>query len=216
MSRHMTYKQIMVVFIAASFPLLGLAKDLGTRGATYPIAERDALEEIEERARQVDWGKLFGDKEKNEQRIKNYRPKDLAFLPRAAPDRVRMVDISYTLDFDIPDEKGNVLYPKGFTFNPLDYIVYPRTIVIIDGADRAQVEWFKKSPYNRDINSVLWITDGSYFDLSVELGRAVYYVNSLIAGRFKLEAVPCVVVQKGNLLEVTEFDVESRSKKQPS
>ena len=35
------------------------AKVLGTYGATYPIAERDALEEIQERARQVDWQKVL-------------------------------------------------------------------------------------------------------------------------------------------------------------
>ncbi len=35
------------------------AKDLGIAGATYPIAEKDALAEIEERAKQVDWEKVI-------------------------------------------------------------------------------------------------------------------------------------------------------------
>lgn len=35
------------------------AKVLGTFGVTYRISERDALAEIEERARQVDWSKVL-------------------------------------------------------------------------------------------------------------------------------------------------------------
>jgi len=208
-------KRFFIIFLIAVLPLPALAKNLGTIGATYSIVERDALQEIEERAAQVDWKKLF-DKEKNEERIKNYKPKDVVRLARATRDSVRKVDISYTLEFDIHDEKGNILYPKGFTFNPLDYIVNPRTYVVINGSDRLQVEWFKKSSYIKDVNTVLWITDGNYYDLATDLGRAVFYANSLIVERFNLMAVPCVIVQKGNLLEVTEVDVEPLSKNSPS
>ena len=192
-------------------PDLGQAKDLGTFGATYSISERDAVEEMQERARQVDWGKLF-DKRANTEKLKNYRPKDLLVLPRALQARARMVDISYTLDFDIPDEKGNIIYPAGFTFNPLDYISYPRTIVVINGSDREQVDWFKKTPFFKDINAVLLISDGNYYDLSVELKRSVFYANALIIRKFQLAYVPSVIKQKGNLMEVKEIDVESHRK----
>jgi conjugal transfer pilus assembly protein TraW len=215
MDEYSLTRRVFLSLLIVALPLSGYAKDLGAIGTTYPVLERDALEEIEERARQVDWGKLFN-AEKNEQKVKSYKPKDLVRLPRATRDRVRMVDISYTLDFDIPDGKGNILYPKGFTFNPLDYIVYPRTIVVINGSDRKQVEWFKKSSYLKNLNTVLWITDGSYYDLATELGMAVYYANAMIVERFNLMSVPCIIVQKKNLLEVTEVDVESRSNKRPS
>ena len=207
--------RLILFLLIACFPVSGQARDLGTLGATYSIAERDALEEIEERARQVDWGKLF-DREKSEQKIKSYKPKDLALLPRADRDSVRSVDISYRLEFDIPDGRGGILYPRGFSFNPLDYIVYPRTIVVINGTDREQVEWFKGSSYAGKLTTVLWITDGSYFDLSVELGRAVFYANAMIVNRFDLRAVPCVIAQKGNLLEVFEIDVKAQTKKRSS
>ena len=207
--------RLTLFFLTVCIPVSTQAGDLGTSGATYSIAERDALEEIEERAKQVDWGKLF-DREKSEQKIKSYKPKELALLPRAAQDSVRSVDISYRLEFDIPDGRGGILYPRGFSFNPLDYIVYPRTIVVINGADREQVEWFKGSPYAGNLTTVLWITDGSYFDLAVELGRAVFYANTMIANRFGLRAVPCVIAQKGNRLEVSEVDVKAQTKKQSS
>ena len=215
MDEYSLIRRVFLSLLIVALPLSGHAKDLGAIGTTYPVLEQDALDEIEERARQVDWGKLFN-AEKNEQKVKSFKPKDLIRLPRATRDRVRLVDISYTLDFDIPDGKGNILYPKGFTFNPLDYIVYPRTIVVINGSDRKQVEWLKKSSYLKNLSTVLLITDGSYYDLATELGMAVYYANSLIVERFNLMSVPCIIVQKNNLLEVTEVNVESRSKKRPS
>ena len=56
----------------------------------------------------------------------------------ARKERTFLVDMTYTLDRDIADEKGNVVYPKGYTFNPLDYITYPGTLVILDGNSPTQ------------------------------------------------------------------------------
>ena len=200
-----------LIFLTIFSPAVVFAKDLGVRGKVYPILEPDALEELEERASQVDWGKLFN-KEANERKVKNYKPRDFVSLPRSGKYQVRTVDISYALEFDIPDGKGGILYPKGFVFNPLDYIVYPRTIVVLNGADRDQVDWFKQSEHYKNISVVLWITDGGYYDLSSELGRPVYYANKMITARFDVKVVPCIIAQKGNLLEVTEIHVEANSK----
>ena len=110
----------------------GWAKDLGTFGAVYPIAEPDSLAELKEKAAKVDW-KRHLDREKLTRKVRNYKPSDLKRLPATARDRAFLSDLSYTLDVDIPDGKGGILYPKGYTFNPLDYIQMRRTIVVIDG-----------------------------------------------------------------------------------
>jgi conjugal transfer pilus assembly protein TraW len=186
---------------------VAFARDLGTIGATYPIAERDALSEIEERARQVDWGKALK-KDKMESAVKNYKPKGIKDLPRAAESGYTRVDMTYSLEFDIPDGQGNILYPKGFTFNPLDYITYPYTLIVINGTDRDQVKWFKKSKFAKDIHTKLIITDGSYFDLGRELGRPVYYAIGGLIDRFQLKYVPSIVSQAGRMMEVTVIDVD--------
>jgi conjugal transfer pilus assembly protein TraW len=204
--------KLWLILITVFLALPCAAKDLGTFWATYPIAERDLLAEIEERVRNVDWEKVI-DRNKATDKLKNYQPHDLVSLPRARQGRVRQVDLTYTLQFDITDEKGGIIYPKGFVFNPLDYIVYPRTIVVIDGSDKDQVDWFRRSSFSKALDAVLWISGGKYRDLALKLSRPVYYANSRVVDRFKLEAVPSVIVQKGNLLEVTEYDVESRKKK---
>lgn len=184
----------------------GWAKDLGTFGAVYPIAEPDSLSELKEKAAKVDW-KRHLDREKLTRKVRSFMPKDLKRLPAARRDRAFLSDLSYSLDVDIPDGKGGILYPKGYTFNPLDYIRFQRTIVVINGKDRRQVEWFRNSPWFKDVNAMLLLTDGSYFPLGDRLRRPVFYANSLIVGRLGLKAVPSVAQQKGRYLEVREYAV---------
>ena len=95
-----------------------LAKNPGEVGRTWPIAEQDALTEIEAKARQVEWRKVLERK-----KVEAYQgPPDKGSLPRARRDRTVPVDLTYTTSIDVPDGKGGILYPKGYTFNPLDYV----------------------------------------------------------------------------------------------
>ena len=114
------------------------ARELGRFGAVYPIVEPDALEEIRAKAARVDWKKVFN-KEKMTRGIREYQPRDLVKLPAARHARTFLADMSHTLDMDIPDGKGGILYPRGYTFNPLDYVNLTRTLVIINGNDQKQV-----------------------------------------------------------------------------
>ncbi len=188
------------------------ARDLGVVGTTYPIIEKDALAEIEERAKQVDWSKVVN-KDKMKSAIKNFKPKGIKKLPRAIESRTFKVDMTYTLDADITDKDGNVLYPKGFTFNPLDFVHNPGTIfIVIDGADRAQVDWFKKSTYANNANVTLMLTDGPYYALAEELRRPVFYAIHGIIERFELQFVPSIIKQAGRTMEVNEVDVDKLPK----
>jgi conjugal transfer pilus assembly protein TraW len=183
------------------------AKDLGRFGAVYPIAEPDALEEIRAKAARVDWKKVFN-REKMARKIREYKPHDLVKLPAAGHARTFLADLSHTLDMDIPDGKGGILYQKGYTFNPLDYVNFSRTLVIINGNDRRQIEWFRNSSWSKDLNAMLLLTEGSYFKLAERLKRPVFYANKLLVTRLGLQAVPSVAVQKGRMMEVREYAVQ--------
>jgi conjugal transfer pilus assembly protein TraW len=189
------------------FPAYVYSKTLGEYGTTYPIIEKDALEEIEERAKAIDWNKHL-DKKKWEDKIKNYKPDNLTSLPRAKQDKIFNVDMTYTLDMDIPDGKGGILYPKGYTFNPLVFINYPNTLVVINGDDKKQVEWFNKSQYSDDIKTMLLLTEGNYFKLREQLKRPVYSANKQITDRLKLQSVPSIVSQKGLFMEIKEIKID--------
>ncbi len=176
------------------------AKVLGTFGMTYRISERDALTEIEERAGQVDWHKVL-----DKRKVENYQgPPDRVRLPRAKRNRSFQVDMTYTTEIDVPDGKGGILYPKGYTFNPLDYVTYPKTLVVIDGTDLGQVKWFAASEYDKRLDVTLLLTEGSFGTVSKRISRPLFYADQKMIERLKLKAVPSVIRQKGRVMEVTE------------
>ncbi|MFH1673351.1 MAG: hypothetical protein ABIF87_08000 [Pseudomonadota bacterium] len=211
--------QQIVTMLSALFLLSGNASaavhDLGTFGTTYPISEKDAIEEIKDKADKTDWGKYFN-KDKMEETVKGYRPDNIARLPRAAKNRTFNVDMSYTLDFDIPDGKGGILYPKGYTFNPLDYVQWPNVMVVIDGSDKDQVRWFTSSQHLTDYRTTLLISGGGFWDLSHSLKRPLFYATRQIAERFQLKAVPSVIRQSGRYMEIKEIEINSKDKKSRS
>jgi conjugal transfer pilus assembly protein TraW len=182
------------------------ASVVGSGGAVYPIHEKDALEELHERIKQVNWNRHL---EGLGRSIKAYRPGTLHPLPKAREDRTFTVDLTYTLEFDIPDGSGGILYPKGYTFNPLDYAGLPNTLVFIDGEDTEQVAWFRNSGYAKNPRVMLLLTNGSHVSVSGKLQRPVFYATRQIAERFRLQAVPSVLYQKGRLVEVKEFAIEN-------
>ena len=188
------------------------AKLLGSVGKTYPIAEPDFLKEVEARAAQVDVRKHV-DPEKFKKKIKDYRPPNLVNLPRAAQARTFQVDMTYVLEMDIPDGKGGILYPKGYTYNPMDYLMAPvPQLVVINGEDREQVEWYKQSAYSRDRSVRLLLSAGNYYELGEQLQRPVFYLMKPVAEKFRLQAVPCVIRPQGRVMEVEEILVPKKKK----
>ena len=177
--------------------------NLGVFGREYPIAERDAIQELKDRAAAVDWGQVFTP-EKTEKAIKGYKPETIS-LPTVQESQKRLVDISYQLEMDIPDGKGGILYPRGYVFNPLAYVNFSKTLVIINGDDARQVDWFTGSGHAGKMETLLLITDGSYYDLAQKLNRPVFYATSRIVQRLQLRAVPSVACQSGKYMEIKEI-----------
>lgn len=177
--------------------------DLGTVGDVYPVAEADVREEMKQRV-QDGWEQK---KDEYQKMIDAYQPVDLQPLFRAKQDRTFLVDMSYTLDHDVHDREGRVIYPRGYTFNPLDYMRLSIALVVIDGSDPAQVKWFRESPYSEDHRVKLLISAGYARELVTALNRAVFYLGKDVAERLQLAAVPCVAVQRGEQMQVTEFSI---------
>jgi conjugal transfer pilus assembly protein TraW len=181
----------------------------GSQGKTYPIYEKDAITEIKSAASKVDWNKYLS-REAQEKKLKEFKPKGLTKLPNATTSSVRNVDMTYTLEFDIPDGKGGILYPKGYMFNPLDYVRYPGMMIVLDGTRKEQIEWFRKSKYYNKINVKLLLTDGNYYNLKNQLNQSVYYAFPDMIRRFKVSHVPSVIWQKegSNLMSIMEVGLK--------
>ena len=181
------------------------AQTSSTIGRTWPIAEPDALAEIEAKAATLppDLGKAFGPRE-------NWTAMKAASLGVAAADRVRSVMPFYTLDFDITLPDGKTLYPKGFTFNPLTYVKLPQRLVVVHARD---LGWALRTARPSDfiLLSALAGQNGDAIDLSEKSGRAIYILEERVKARLGLTVAPVIVAQSGTRLVLTEVGPKSRS-----
>ena len=193
-----------LLFLVIATPTLaGTLKDLGVVGTVYAITEPDLLAELRDYA-QAHTPSI----EKQREEQAHYQPKDIRKLPKATQERSFDVDMTYTLTHDLKDGSGRVLYPRGYKVNPLQYVNFVGGVVVIDGSDPKQVEWFEKSPYFANKLAILLLTDGYAAQLKNTFKRPVYYLTGIIAERFHLSAVPSIVVKKGNAMSVREVKLE--------
>mgnify|MGYP001117796549 FL=1 len=202
---------IVIAFVTYAFPWLCSAMEKAgeyTIGKTYPVVESDIYDELMAKVRSYDWSKVF-DKDRFVEKVKKWKPSVIS-LSRAPENRTFTVDLTWTLPYDIKDIDGKVIYPKGYIFNPLDYVVMPTQLVIINGEDEDQVKWFKSSPYGKAPAVMLLITDGSWFELSSKLKRAVYWAVPQIIEGFRIKHLPSVVYQKGNRMVVEEVKIDEK------
>jgi conjugal transfer pilus assembly protein TraW len=196
-------KVFIIILIFGLLPVsLASGKNLGAIGRTYPIVEPDLVEEIKAA---IDYEKLA--KIMAEQR-RNYQAKDIHALPAVKRDRTFLVDMTYTLDHDIPGENGQIMYRRGLTWNPLDYVSLQGGLVVINSEDEKQVEWFLKSPYNKNRQIKLLISAGFAAPLMKQLDRPVFYLTKTIADRLQLAAAPCVITQNGKKMMVQEIKID--------
>ena len=169
-------------------------------GPTSAVVETDLAEALRQRAVSIDVEQL-------RHAQAHYQPANLQALPRAEKDTTTRVDLTHTLEEDVQDANGQVLYPAGFTFNPLQYVSLSGALVVIDGSDPEQVAWFKGSPYGTNRRALLLLSGGLAATLRDELGRPVAYLTEDIAQRLQLRAVPSVVVERDNQLEIREVSL---------
>ena len=170
-------------------------------GPTSAVIETDLGEALRQRAVRVDVEQLRHAQAR-------YQPANLHALPRATKDSSITVNLSHTLEEDVQDANGQVLYPRGFTFNPLRYVSLSGALVIIDGSDPEQVAWFKGSSYAANRRALLLLSGGLAAALRDELQRPVAYLTEDIAQRLQVRAVPSVVMEQDQHLTVREVLID--------
>lgn len=185
-------------FVSATVLLSVLQPSWGTViGKTYSIAEPDIVQETMQRAAALDWQAI-------KKRI-NVRAKvreGSHILPRAEQDAEYLVDLTYTLPFDIPDGKGGILYPKGYRFDPVKYVQLPFRIGVI-GKSNAELEWAKQQGGN-----IFWMTSGGDpYLMTKELKAPVFLYTERVHERLRLRATPVLITQKKGRLVARQYAV---------
>ncbi|SEJ73240.1 conjugal transfer pilus assembly protein TraW [Sphingobium sp. AP50] len=167
-----------------------------TIGRTWPIAEPDAMSEIEARiANAPDMASKFGPRA-------TWSALKATSLGITPADRTRSLIPFYTVDEDIRLPDGRVLYPKGFTFNPLDYVSLPQRLVIVHPRD---LDWALKSARFTDF---ILLTAGDALDLSERTGRPLFILEERVKERLGLTVAPVIVAQEGKKLVLSEYAPE--------
>ncbi len=184
------------------------------QGNLYPIKEPDAFEELKQKAEQLNISDI---RSKLLKSAKNFVPPDLVYVPKAKKNRVYYINPEYTLEFDIPkvDSNGNIvgiLYPKGYKFNPLDYIKEGLPpLVVFNGYDKAEVRWVKKY-LTKTPNAMLLTVTPSWRSLSEELKMPVFYLKKIIAERFQVKNTLSVITVENKMIKVSVYAVNENKK----
>ncbi len=176
-----------------------LHAETSTIGRTWPIAEPDALSEIEGRAAQIpDMKAAFGPRER-------WSAMKAATLGIARADRNRTVVPFYTLDQDIRLQDGRLLYAKGYSFNPLSFVSLPQRLIVVHPAE---LDWALRTARTADfiLLAAGGPRDADAITLGERHGRALFLLEERVKTRLGLTVAPVIVSQAGQKLVLTEVD----------
>lgn len=195
---------------------------IGREGNTYTIAETDMRVLIQAKAKSFDFEAWkYKELTRISDNISKFRPADaVSGLPASVTGEAYRVDLAYTLSYDIKDVNGNVIYPAGFTFNPLEQLAksgggLSKIVVVLNGNNQNELTWFKNKFENYQASDIiLLLTDGYAMEISNTLHRPVMYLSELLRQRFNIRETPSVVLQtqRSKYLTVKPYALDQTGK----
>ena len=200
--------KIIIFFLLPVFLFSSTLMKKYETGETFKFAEKDMLEEIKnhvENNRTEIEAKLDEYKKTAKEKVKNYKPTDLKKLTPAIKNNIFYPDMTYTNPDNIYDNKGDIIYPKGFKFNPLDYQTIHYQMIVINGNSKEEIEWLIKNNYLDNIKYMILLSDGNYKEVGEKLNQPVFYAMPKITEKFNIEHTPSIITQIGNKMEVKEI-----------
>ena len=200
-----------LIAAATCWALAAQATNLGTIGPTYPVAEKNLLDVIMARLRAKE---ASGELKRHEQEardraayaVNNPRPVD--GLRRAQAARTFYFDPTFTLQSNIVDSTGAVLFPAGTRKNPLEVVSLSKHLLFFDARDPGQVARAREliEHYQGKVKPIL--VGGSYLDLMKRWNKPVFYdQEGALVRKFGIAAVPAIVSQEGQRLRIDEVPV---------
>ena len=195
---------------AAGVPSVALAGDLGVRGATWPVAEPDLLEEIEARLLEMQRsGELarFEAEARARARRKLEEPDPVPGVAPAREHRTRPFDPAIVVERDIRTPDGVLIAAAGTAVNPLERMRLTRDLLFVDGRRESEIVW--ALAHGRPAKIVLLA--GRPLDLMRQHRRPFFFdTGGRLAARFGIGATPSLVAQEGARLRITEVPVTDR------
>lgn len=188
-----------------------VAEDLGSIGPTYDIAERDLIAVMQEKLQAM---QESGELRKVEE---DYREKVIAGIerPRAVPGiksaqsaKTYYIDPTFTLQRDVVDEQGRIMFPKGMRVNPLDYTGLSQVLVFFDGDDEKQREFVAGFLKEEKLPVKPILIAGAPLELMREWKREIFFdQGGVLSKHFNITVSPATVRQEGKRIRVDEISL---------
>ena len=197
----------MAIAVALAAP--ASAKDLGVRGATWPVTEPDLLAQIEARLTEMErageLARLERDARANA-RTKLEEPDPVVGIAPAREERSRLWEPAITVARDIRTADGVLIAAAGTRVNPLERVTLARDLLFVDGRREGEIAW--ALAHERPAKIVLLA--GRPLDLIRRHRRPFFFdQGGRLAARLGLRFTPSLVAQDGTRLRITEIPVES-------
>ena len=184
------------------------AKDLGVRGASWPVAELDLLEQIEARlAAMQRSGEMvrFEAEARERARRQLEEPEPVAGIAPARLARSRTFDLSIEVARDIRAHDGTLIAAAGTRIDPFVHAPLTRDLLFVDGRRDAEIAW--ALAHGRPSKIVLLA--GRPLDLARRHGRPFFFdQGGRLAARFGIAATPSLVNRAGAHLRITEIPLD--------
>jgi len=205
-------RHILPLLLTLALPCLACAADLGTIGPTYPIGEVHFLDFIRQRLQEKE---RSGELKQLEQAARARgvdavkHPQPVAGIQPTETARTFYFDPSFTLDRNIVDDKGKLLFAAGMRKNPLEIVPLSKHLLFFDARDRRQVARARAliAHYQgRKVRVKPILVGGSYLDLMKSWRAPVYYdQQGMLTRRLGITRVPAIVSQEGMRLRIDEL-----------
>ena len=199
------------VWLASSL-LPAQARDLGQIGPTYAIGEPHFIETLKAKLKAYEDSPAFeqmkaDSQERARQSVMN--PPAVPGIVKAQSARTFFYDPTYTLDRNVFDAGGRLLFAAGTKANPLNVVSMPEHLLFFDARDERQVKRAREliDHYQGRVMPIL--VGGSYMDLMKRWQLRVYYdQHGVLTRQLGIRGVPAIVSQEGLRLRIDELVVQ--------
>lgn len=173
----------------------------GTAGT--PVSEESLIAFMKRKVAGVNWEQKSEDmKRRVSHQLQNGPGLSLPSVKKA---RRFLVDPTVTLPDEVHDTEGRLLVESGTVVNPLDFIHLRKQYVVFNGTESGQVTMVQQLLEREGRHRVsVMITEGDVEVLSGQLEAPVFWASPQIVAKFQLVAVPSVVQQSGDQLQIDE------------
>lgn len=177
----------------------GRVVELGTDGPVHPILERDTLELIQERTRQIS---SDGVRAKFATAIREHGLR-LPGLPVVTLSQRRTFEPVIAIQDDIRIPGGDIVAPAGTQLRPLEHATIMGRWVFVDLAQPQQLRWTKQI-LGQDPTLRIVAVHGDLIEAERILQTKLYLAYPTLLDRFGVERVPSVVTQVGHHFVIDE------------